>query len=137
MDSKIDLTEHRDFGNVWELTDILGSDTPVSSDDVRRIRELRNYMSLSDYEILSKVEGIFGRRVHGTVAPELFVRLQNIYRTRCAICGRPIYPWYTNITNTCKRCNYNKIEKYIPWKYESLRSILNRQQDSRDVLRTR
>lgn len=138
MDSKIDLTEHRDFGNVWELTDIL--DTPVSSDDVRRRWELRNYMSLSDYEILSKVEGIFGRRVHGTVAPDLFLRLQNTYRTRCAVCGSPIYPWstnFTNITNTCKKCNYNKIEKYIPWKYESLHSIVNRQRDGRDVLRTK
>ena len=126
LPSNIDLTESSDFG--------LGSgtfvDTPVDLDDI----DVRNNMSLREYNYLLWWEGIFGRRYHNQkwkLFPKIGVDVpygpENPHPSYCVRCGKTIIPW-KNYYGHCFECNNKKettVKSKIPWKHTKNFSSIN------------
>ena len=114
LTGNIDLTENRDFGGSFQITEM-------------NIWEADNIMTTEDYEKIIRRESIFGKKTHTNGNHRIFGRttfVKNL-ESRCYRCGKELkLPWERNRMELCKQCS-DKVKhdnQYLkfPWNYISI-----------------
>ena len=114
LTGNIDLTENRDFGGRFQITEM-------------NIWEADNIMTTEDYEKIIRRESIFGKKTHTNGNHRIFGRttfVKNL-ESRCYRCGKELkLPWERNRMELCKQCS-DKVRhdnQYLkfPWNYISI-----------------
>lgn len=113
LTGNIDLTENRDFGGRFQITEM-------------NIWEADNIMTTEDYEKIIRRESIFGKKRHTNGKHHIFGRttfVKNL-ESHCYRCEKVKLPWERNRMELCKQCS-DKVKhdnQYLkfPWNYISI-----------------
>lgn len=137
ISTRIDLTENRDFSGGL-LRDIDRLDNSISNAEFARWRSLQDIMTNEEYNLLRRMESMFGMRTHYSEAYNVFrkdeVGFFSNLREYCARCGKYIFPWYRHYRELCKECDDIINHSKIPWKPTHQAFIRD---DAKDILQMR
>lgn len=111
LDSRIDLTENRDFGSSRLRSEAIDSfDIPTDE-----IYDEDDNMSLDEYEKIVHYESIFGSRMKQRRRKIFAVHRLIRYDKCCYRCGKEfIFLWRTS--HLCPECDNKTRTNVIPWK---------------------
>ena len=111
LDSRIDLTENRDFGSSRLRSEAIDSfDIPTDE-----IYDEDDNMSLDEYEKIVHYESIFGSRMK-QCRRKIFAIPRLIHYDKCCYrCGKElIFLW--RASHLCSECDNETRTNIIPWK---------------------
>lgn len=118
ISGKVDLTEHRDFSLGPGLVSFREQIELIRQEQVLELEDAL-FMSLDDYNKLSRYHKIFGTRRHSNEKERVFDyegRHERYWKETCVRCGRPLrIPW-NRCGELCKYCDEIVDDRRIPWK---------------------